>query len=139
MEETVPPLLAFYRVPIMAPEPDPAPPEPAGKMLNAIGGDASVSPPATPKHQLTRIYGSVSTADMVESIKAVLAEHQDGPRVVIGPEDISIVAEEHGEDRETGIEADRLKALGDYQIEIRLKGSSVVKRVVSVRAQETGQ
>ena len=72
---------------------------------------------------------------MVDSIKALLAEDGDGARVVLGPEDLRI-AEDASE--ELGIEADRLKALGEYKIEIRLKGVEPITRAVSIKAQEVG-
>lgn len=95
--------------------------------------------PAQP--QLTYIFGSVSTADMAESIRAVLAGTTEGARVVIGAEDITII---HGEGdelghQERGIEGDRLKVLGEFQVEVRVKGGEPAVRTVSVKAQEASQ
>ena len=72
----------------------------------------------------------------MESMKAVLAQAEEGARVVIGAEDITIL-EEEGE--EWGVEGDRLKALGDFKVEVRVKGGDPVERIVSVKAQETDQ
>lgn len=84
---------------------------------------------------ITRIFGSVSTADMVDAIKAVLAEDEEGARVVLSAEDVYIDAEAS---EETGVEADRLKALGEYRVEIRPKGMvDAIRRGVSIRAVET--
>lgn len=75
---------------------------------------------------------------MADSIKAVLAETREGARVVIGAEDITILQEEGDEAarQERRIEGDRLKALGDFQVEVRVKGGDPVIRTVTVRAQE---
>lgn len=90
---------------------------------------------------MTTIFGSVSTADMAESIKAVLAQTTEGARVVVGAEDIIIV--QHQDDefgrQDEGVEGDRLKALGDFQVEVRVKGGEAVVRTVSVKAQEASQ
>ncbi|KAL8709712.1 MAG: hypothetical protein Q9225_007410, partial [Loekoesia sp. 1 TL-2023] len=125
VEVLVPPEMVFYRVPIAAPEPEPEPPEPLGNSINAIGGVVPVQRAPEPKPLITRIFGSVTTADIVESIKAVLAEDEEGARVVLGPEDIRIV-EEANEER--GIEEDRLKVLGNYEVEIRVKGVGPLRR-----------
>ena len=78
---------------------------------------------------------------MAESIKAVLAEITEGSRIVIGAEDITIAQDEDDESRhgDRGIEGDRLKALGDFQIEVRVKGGEAVVRTVCVKAQEVSQ
>lgn len=90
---------------------------------------------------MVTIFGSVSTADMAESIKAALAQSTEGARVVVGAEDITIV--QHGDDeignQDKGVEGDRLKALGDFQVEVRVKGGEAVVRTVSVQAQEVSQ
>ncbi|KAL8679475.1 MAG: hypothetical protein Q9186_004251 [Xanthomendoza sp. 1 TL-2023] len=134
IEAYIPPALIFYRVPIALPEPEPVPPEPIGNSINAIGGEAPVTNSPVVKPSITRIFGSVTTADIVESIKAVLAVSEEGARVVLAPEDIKI---DEKESEDVGIEVDRLKALGDYNIEVRLKGVDPVRRLVSVKEQAT--
>lgn len=136
LESLVPQELVFYRVPIAIPRSELEQPiEPLGSSINAIGGDLPQRQdvPAPPSPSATRIFGSVSTADMVDSIKAVLAEDEEGARVVLGPEDISIVGQKSWDSEG---EEDRLKALGEYGVEIRLKGAEPVRRTVSVRAQQ---
>lgn len=141
LERLVPKELVFYRVPIGNPKLEAEQPrEPVGSSINAIGGGGEQIPqeqdaPATTTPEATRIFGSVSVADMVDSIKAVLAEDEEGARVVLGPEDISIMEEEEFDGDLDGDEY-RIKALGEYKIEIRLKGVEPVRRVVSIRAQE---
>ncbi|KAL8867161.1 MAG: hypothetical protein Q9174_005836 [Haloplaca sp. 1 TL-2023] len=138
METLVPAVVVFYRAPIAATEldPEPEPERPLGNSINAIGGESSPKPASKPRPKpiTTKIFGSVSTTDMVDSIKAVLAEDEEGARVVLGAEDI-VISETTDEAR--GVEEDRLKAMGDYKIEIRLKGVDPIQRVVSIKPQET--
>ena len=84
--------------------------------------------------EVVSIYGSVSTADIAESIKAILAETEDGARVVLSPEDITIL---NDESLTPGAEADRIKALGDYDVDIRVKGGEAVRRSIIVKAQQS--
>ena len=79
------------------------------------------------------IYGSVSTADVSEAVKAVLTQHEEGARVVLGPEDITITGE-GGEGN--GVEPGRIKALGTFTVDIRVKGGESVRRTIIVKAQE---
>lgn len=88
--------------------------------------------PAPIDSQPIGIYGSVSNADIAESIKALLAETEEGARVVIGTDDVKIVRNEGEQDAE----ADRLKALGEYRVEIQVKGGEPVTRTVRIEAQE---
>ena len=86
-----------------------------------------------PKPGPIPIYGSVTTADITTNIKAVLAaraaEDDDSARVVLHAEDVFIVQEAQATD-----ESDRIKALGDYEIEIRLLNAPVIRRKVRVEA-----
>ncbi len=133
VEAQVPSEIIFYRVPIAIPEPQPAAPEPVGNSINAIGGDAPIQKAPERIPSITRIYGSVSVADIAESIKAILATSEESARVVLAPEDIKI---DESESEDVGIDADRLKALGEYQIEIHVKGVDPIRRRVNIRAQD---
>lgn len=135
IEDLVPQEMVIYRVPIPAPEPEPEPSRPLGNSINAIGGEGPVQRTPESKHLVTKIFGSVTTADMVDAIKAVLAGDEEGAKVVPGPEHITVDEEM---DEEAGVEADRVKALGNYKIEIKLKGVDPIRRTVSIRAQEMG-
>lgn len=141
LETALPSQIIFYRTPI--PEAEPPAPEPVTNPRRratsaAAELDAASEPTKPSKPRLTTIFGSVSTADIAESIKAVLAQTKEGARVVVGPEDINIVVQESAlaEDHTNGIEGDRIKALGDFQVEIRVKGAETVARTVSVTAQD---
>ncbi len=132
--------MVFYRNPITYPEPEMSADQTLPQERRATSdaaaalAAASVPIPKVERPQLINIFGSVTTADMADAIKAILAEYEDGGRVVIGAEDISIVGAVPG----SGIEGDRLKALGHFMIDIRVKGGEAVRRIVSVRAQEAG-
>lgn len=147
IEASLPPSLIFYRTPISVPEPEAAVQEPPSRSRRSTSSaaaelDAASEPlPKPPKPQLDTIFGSVSTADMAESIKAILAESTEGARVVVGAEDITILQDEDDEfgHQYKGIEGDRLKVLGDFQVEVRVKGGETVVRTVSVKAQEVSQ
>lgn len=147
MEASIPSHLIFYRTPIVDPEPEaPARAAPirvrrAASSAAAELEAASEPLPKPPKPRLTTIFGSVSTADIAESIKAVLAQTSEGARVVLGPEDVTILEKKlEGEGaEETGVEGDRLKTLGNFQVEARVKGGEAVVRTVSVRPQEIDQ
>ncbi|KAL8991632.1 MAG: hypothetical protein Q9169_007801 [Polycauliona sp. 2 TL-2023] len=133
IEAQVPPEMIFYRVPIVVPEPEPAPPKPLGNSINAIGGDLPARKAPEPEPAVVRIFGSVTTADIVDSMKAVLSESEEGAKVVLVPEDITI---EEIANEDLGVEADRLKALGVYTIEIRVKGVESIRRRIKIMAQE---
>ena len=145
MEALVPSRIIFYRTPIPEPEPQSQepPPRPRRAASSAAADlDAASDPlPQPAKPQLTTIFGSVSTAEIAESIKAVLVESKDGARIVLGAEDITILQDKSKgrEQQDEGIDGDRLKALGDFQVEARVKGGDPVLRTVSVRAQESNR
>ena len=75
--------------------------------------------------------------DILVSIKELLAlkaaekAHEDAARVVLSPEDIKIV---QAEVKEVDIEADRVKMLGDFDIEIHVKGAEMVRRKIRIHA-----
>lgn len=74
-------------------------------------------------------------------MKAVLAGSTEGARVVFGAENITIFQDEDDElgHQDKGIEEDRLKALGDFRVEVRVKGGEPVIRTVSIKAEEASQ
>ena len=57
---------------------------------------------------------------------------------MVGVEDVRILQDENDGfgHQDKGIEGDRLKVLGDFQVEIRVKGGEAVIRTVSVKPQE---
>ena len=138
MEAALPSHIIFYRSPITDPEPEipePQAPRRAASPAAAVL-DAASEPLKPSKPSLATIYGSVSTADVVESMKALLSQTEEGARVVLGAEDVKILVPEGVEPQDAGIEGDRLKALGEFQVEARVKGGEAVVRTVSVRETE---
>ncbi|KAL2046351.1 hypothetical protein N7G274_001798 [Stereocaulon virgatum] len=144
MESLLPSHVVFYRTPISiseedTPEPPPIRPRRAATSAAAELDAASEPLPKPPKPQLAKLFGSVSTADVADSFKAILDQTEEGSRVVLGAEDIKFLGTEQlegAESQETGIEGGRIKALGDFKVEARVKGGDTVIRTVSVRAQE---
>ena len=124
--------MVFYRSPIGSSEPVKTAPR-NGKQVDR---GAPMAPEPSSQPNLEAIYGSVSTADIATSIKAVLAETKDGPRVVLAAEDITI---QRMQGIDIGVEADRIKALGNFDVDIRVKGGTAVRRIVSVQAQAPAQ
>lgn len=138
MESALPSHIIFYRAPIPAAE-TAAKETPVRATSSAAAElDAASDPVEPPKPQLTTIFGSVSTTDIAESMKAVLAEVSGGDRIVLGPDEVTITAgETEGlEQAEKGTEGNRIKVLGDFKVEVRVKGGDPISRIVSVRAQE---
>jgi len=117
----------FYRTTIATPPPSPPRHSPSIPPSSAISAAAlEGAQPEEPER--VGIYGSVSTADIAANLRAILAENDEGSRIVLSPEDITFVKEV--EDK------DRVKHLGTFEIDIRLKGADgVVRRTISVNAQ----
>lgn len=130
MTAIIPPEMIFYRTPIAVQEQE-APPE-SPKLLKTPDIKTLLRPS---KPKLIKIYGSVSTVDISEIVKSILAQDQEGVRIVLGPEDVSIV--EEWEDN--GIEPGRIKALGTFAVDISVKGGEVIRRTVIVKAQENSE
>ena len=140
MEAALPSHIIFYRSPITDPEPEiPESPTPRrAASLAAAVLDAASEPLKPSKPSLVTIYGSVSTADVVDSMKAILSQTEEGARVVLAAEDVKMLVPANVESQDIGVEGDRLKALGEFQVEARVKGGGAVVRTVSVRAQNEG-
>lgn len=85
-----------------------------------------------PKSTATAIYGSVSTTDIVMTIKSALAHNDEAARVVLSDNDVKFVA---------GVEdgdSTRVKHLGTFKIEIQVPGAEApITRTVRVRARQT--
>lgn len=63
------------------------------------------------------IYGSVSTTDVVQTIRGALAHNDEAARVILNEADVSF-ATGHEED-----DTSRVKQLGVFKLEIRLPGA----------------
>src|SRR5437762_1971210 len=129
----VPMVLKFYRKPILSPPKPMKQPQVPSTLSAANILDASVLKiEAEQAPDPIAIHGSVSTADIVNSIRAIMAEDEDGSRVVLGPENVNFIKKE-GQNEDM----DRVKRLGEFEIEVKVKGVTTgVKRVVKVLAED---
>ncbi|KZF21143.1 hypothetical protein L228DRAFT_248915 [Xylona heveae TC161] len=127
----VPERIEFYRTPIAVPREEKATPKSRSRAVNSAAADLAAASEPAPGQEVVGIHGSVSTADIASSIKALLGGNQETARVVLSAEDIHFV----GRRRQQGEgETDRVKELGDFEVEIRLKGApGVVRRTVSIQ------
>ena len=69
---------------------------------------------------------------MAASLRVLLSEDEQASRIVLGAEDIAIISRQ-GEN--FGVEPDRVKALGNFTIEIKVKGEEPIRRTVKVKEQ----
>jgi len=128
IENLLPTSLDFYRTPISLPTPKRVSPSiPASSAISAAAATAEANKLGKPEKR--GIYGSVSTSDIAANLKAILAEDEEGVRVVLSHENISFVEETD--------DKDRVKHLGVFDIDIRLDGApEVVRRTIQVNAQD---
>jgi hypothetical protein len=128
LENLVPPNLDFYRVRVTPSEAPQRRVSPSVR-FNSVISAAAVEVKEPQKPEATGIYGSVTTMDIAANIKAILAEDEDGVRVVLSPEDITFVEETS---RKNGV-----KQLGIFEIEIRLNDApDAIRRTIRVNAQD---
>lgn len=94
---------------------------------------------AKDQEQSGAIFGSVSIADIVSNIKALLAMrateegNEDAARVVLQAEDIRLLHKGLAESDES----DRVKTLGEFEIEIHPKGAVPIQRSIKVREEQS--
>ena len=136
LESFLPRYLDFYRSPIITPEPEPPRSAPTKRTAaSQAAADLAAAYAPEPKPKPASIYGSVSTADIATSIKTILtARVADNPeigRIVLNSEDIRLVQHEGEND-----DHERIKTLGEFNIEITIEGRQPVKRIVRVVAQQ---
>ena len=147
------PQLDFYRQPIIEEkeaeeEEVPEEPLPKKKEIPQYGGGAATellaarmdkSPVAkivekiVEKPQMQAIYGSVSSLDVLQAVRAALAEDDEAKRVVLSEDDIQFVDLPETEGETTRV----VKHVGDFAFEINVRGAETpVRRLVSVIPQE---
>jgi hypothetical protein len=78
------------------------------------------------------IYGSVSTADLVSTIRGALAHNDEAARVILNESDVTFVTgHEEGD-------TSRVKQLGVFKVEIRIPGAEEpLVRNIRIRAKES--
>ncbi|RDW94493.1 hypothetical protein BP5796_00256 [Coleophoma crateriformis] len=130
LSNLLPPFIEFFRPLIAVPEAAPKRISPSIPTTSVVSSAASQGKPTVAPKLTTNgsIYGSVSTADIAANMKAILGEHPEGARIVLSSEEISFVKKVE--------DNDRVKKVGVYEIEIKLKGSTdVVRRSIKVSAE----
>jgi len=128
LDNILPRSIDFYRPPISVPGLPLRAASPSIPAMSAISAAASEGHKAQRPERVS-IYGSVSTLDIPSNMKAILAEDNEGKRVVLSPEDISFV-----DDLD---ERDRVKYIGSFDIDVRVKGATkAIRRAVTVYPQD---
>ncbi|KAH6854370.1 hypothetical protein B0I37DRAFT_401370 [Chaetomium sp. MPI-CAGE-AT-0009] len=117
----IPDTLIFHRKPI----PVPAPPPPT-QSISPLVASAQADTAQDRNDAPLAIYGSASATDIVGHIKGLLLNDAEGSHVVLGPENIRFLG--------LAEEADRIKALGRWEIEISVGGTGLepVRKVVEI-------
>ena len=122
LNDAVPSTIEFYRRPIA--------PLVTRRQKNAQKAEVSEAetiapaPGTSPRQVADNIYGSVTTADITTSIRALLAVKElSGALLQLPDEDVSFV--DLGETKER---ADKLKKLGDFEFEVKIRGHDRVLR-----------
>ena len=107
-----------------------------------------LSPTTNPRFppEAVAIYGSVSAADVASAIRVWLSVSEEASRIVLAAEDVrfvrkkdeSLVSGAQIETEDAGTwEGSKIKELGEFDIEICVKGASdVVRRIVAVLPQD---
>lgn len=136
VEIFIPPRLDFYRQPIAeertADEPAPAPDAP---QFGGIAGElmaARTKAPKTAREGPQAIYGSVSVSDVLVALRAAMGTNDEASRVVLNEDDVRFVNLPELE----GAEAGRVKHIGDFEVEVKIRGAEAVLRTVKVVPQD---
>lgn len=133
----IPPELVFYKTPISTPEQaDTKPAIASNKGIETPDFSAKMQPSVKGNIRIESIYGSVSSSDIAESARALLSADEDGKRVVLGTDEVSIIRERATEE---GMEPGKIKALGSFAVDFRVKGGEPIRRTVVVKAQSGEQ
>jgi ribosomal protein L9 len=124
----IPPTIDFTRQPI---EQDHSAAKPRYGSSDAADILTAAAMANKPKALENGIYGSVSTAEVVATIKAALAHNDEAARVILAENDVRFT-EGHAEG-----DSSRVKHLGTFKVEIQIPGAeSAITRNVRVRAKE---
>ncbi|KAL5120618.1 hypothetical protein ACEQ8H_001366 [Pleosporales sp. CAS-2024a] len=121
----VPPTIDFYRQRIARDDGDASPRPGASGAADVLTAAAMASRHKSPAHA---IYGSVSAADIVQTIRGALAHNDEAARVILTEADVRFVS---GHDES---DTSRVKQLGVFKIAIQLAGAGEpISRNVRVR------
>lgn len=130
-ETLVPKTLEFHRQVIVPAQTEP---EPKSKGPRTAAEDLlQIRLEEAKKRESTAIYGSVSTQDVYNAIRAVLDINDEASKVLLNEEDIRFSTEQLLVD-----DASRVKHIGTFAVDVSLKGATApIRRTVKVLAQET--
>ena len=124
----IPPTLSFFRKAIEHDTTEPKQRQGASSAADVLTAAAMAN---RPEPMAGGIYGSVSTADVVATIKAALAHNDEAARVLLAESDVRFISGNADED------SSRVKRLGDFKIEIQMPGSEApLTRNIRIRAKE---
>lgn len=124
----IPPTIDFARQPIEHDSPVSRPRYGTSDAADILTAAAMAN---KPKAVENGIYGSVSTADVVATIKAALAHNDEAARVILTEGDVRFTEGQADGD------SSRVKHLGTFKVEIQIPGAeSALTRNVRVRAKE---
>jgi ribosomal protein L9 len=122
----IPPTIQFARQAIEQEETKPTPRYGASGAADILTAAAMASKPKAP---VNGIYGSVSTADVVATIKAALSHNDEAARVVLTENDVRFI-----EGVEGAHDKSRVKQLGTFKVEIQVPGAEApITRNVHIR------
>lgn len=134
VELFVPRRIDFYRQPIMEEKEDEPVDSRSRAQFGGVTGDLIAARMPRPKPKFQAIYGSVATHDVLVALRAAMGNNDEAARVVLHEDDLQFVDLPNV----GGAEASRVKHVGDFSIEIRVRGLDVaVRRTVRVIPQET--
>jgi hypothetical protein len=123
----IPPTIEFARQAIEQEKVDMKPRYGASSAADVLTAAAM----AKPKTLENGIYGSVSTADVVATIRTALEHNDEAARVILSENDVRFV-EGHAEG-----DATRVKQLGNFKVEIQVPGAEApITRTVRIRAKK---
>ncbi|KAA8631856.1 hypothetical protein SMACR_12605 [Sordaria macrospora] len=125
LSELIPDTLTFHREPVPIPVPQPKLAE-EPKISPLIARSAPTPTPQTPSSTKAEgaIFGSVSSTDILNQIKALISGHEDASRIVLRPSSVKIVGLADGNDRITH--------LGRWDIEIAVATGLTVRKSVQI-------
>lgn len=124
----IPPTIDFARQPIEHEKLDTKPRYGTSDAADILTAAAMAN---KPKQATNGIYGSVSAADVVATIKAALAHNDEAARVIVSESDVQFI-EGHADG-----DSSRVKQLGTFKVEIKVPGAdSPITRNVRVRPKE---
>lgn len=122
----IPPTIEFARQAIEQDKVDMKPRYGASSAADVLTAAAM----AKPKTLENGIYGSVSTADVVATIKTALEHNDEAARVILSENDVRFVDSHEGDET-------RVKQLGTFKVEIQVPGAEApITRTVRIRAKK---